>query len=350
MLYSLQAYRGLAVLLVVLYHGTNIVARRYGLAPLNDVFSFGFSGVHLFFVLSGFIILTAHIRDIDTPARLGWYVKRRLIRIYPIYWIAFLFLGGWKLISVKPDIENFLLNAFLFTANGKLVIPVSWTLRYEIIFYAMFAVLVVSKRVGIVVVAAWFLAILSNFGNASLVILDPFNLLFIFGLTASALFFRLKHVDTRAVNLIAATSLAAGALLFLGTAFYYSTLGVDEGAWPQHSVTILGFGLASALLVLASASPAIDNFFRERDLLQLIGNASYSIYLVHLPAEKSAYSVIQSINPMVGKDGAQSQIASDLQLLYIAIVGVLAGILLHLKVERPLLDFLRRRLKAGRPA
>ena len=71
MLYSLQAYRGLAVLLVVLYHGNNIVARRYGLAPLNDVFSFGFSGVHLFFVLSGFIILTAHIRDIDTPARLG---------------------------------------------------------------------------------------------------------------------------------------------------------------------------------------------------------------------------------------------------------------------------------------
>ena len=62
MLYSVQAYRGIAVLLVALFHGTIRVEKEYGLAPLNDVFSMGFSGVHLFFVLSGFILRTTLVK------------------------------------------------------------------------------------------------------------------------------------------------------------------------------------------------------------------------------------------------------------------------------------------------
>ena len=67
MLYSIQAYRGLAVLIVVFFHGASKVGRKYGIVPFNDFFDTGFSGVHLFFVLSGFIIVTAHVKDIDVP-------------------------------------------------------------------------------------------------------------------------------------------------------------------------------------------------------------------------------------------------------------------------------------------
>lgn len=348
MLYTVQAYRGLAVILVVLFHGTIIVANRYGVPPFLDVFRFGFSGVHLFFVLSGFIILTAHIKDIGVPGRLGWYVSRRVIRIYPLYWIIFFVWGGWKLVSLNPNINEFALNAFLFTSKSKLVIPVSWTLLYEILFYAIFAVLVIHKRIGVSLIVIWFVSILFTKGSVSYHFLHPFNLLFIFGLTAAALFHWLKKLSASAIKIISMTSLALGAIMFLGTAVYYSTLTVDQSAWPEHPVTIIGFGLASFLLVVASASESIDNFFKERSLLGLIGNGSYAIYLVHIQFEKIAYDAVKSVD-RIWKAGEQSQIISDLLLLFIAIVAVLCGIIIHLAVERPLLSFLREKVNtAGR--
>lgn len=350
MLYSIQAYRGIAVLLVALFHGTIRVEQEYGLAPLNDVFSLGFSGVHLFFVLSGFIILTAHIRDVGVPSRLSWYLKRRFIRIYPIYWVVLLVLGGWQLLFVKGDLEEFALNAFFFMSNGRLVIPVSWTLLYEVIFYVMFAVLVVNRRIGIVVMAAWLAAILWSWGSASLHILHPFNLLFLIGLASGALFFRLRAAAPSAIGIISAGSFAVGVVLFVGTAVAYSGLGVAATAWPDHPLTILGFGLATALLVLGAASPRIEAFFRERELLLLMGNASYSIYLVHLWAEKTAYKLVKALNPELAAGTGQNPFVSDLLLLFIVVVAVLCGILVHLKIERPLLAYLREKMRATRAA
>jgi exopolysaccharide production protein ExoZ len=347
MLYSIQAYRALAVLLVVLFHGTIRVERLYGIAPFHDVFSLGFSGVHLVFVLSGFIILTAHVKDIGEPGRLFWYLKRRLIRIYPIYWIMFFVLGGWKLVSVEADIQEFALNAFLFMSNTRLVIPVSWTLLYEIIFYAIFAVLVVNKRIGLVVIAVWCSSVLLSWGSASHHILHPFNLMFIFGLLASVLFLQVKKLGTGATNTISALSFGLGAIIFVGTAAYYSTLIVDGSEWPAHPVTIIGFGLATVLLVLGTASPSIEHFFRQRHLLGLIGNASYAIYLVHVWAQKTAFKLVQAINPMLADGVGESQVVSDLLLILIAVVAALCGVAIHLKVERPLLSFVREKMNAG---
>jgi exopolysaccharide production protein ExoZ len=345
MLYAIQAYRGLAVLLVVFFHGSIIVAQRYGVPPFFNVFSLGFSGVYLFFVLSGFIILTAHAKDIGDPRRLAWYAARRLIRIYPIYWLLFLVWGGWKLVSIKPDPAEFLRNAFLFMSSEKLVIPVSWTLLYEIIFYALFAVLVINKRIGMAVFGIWFLAILAHWGTAGPHILHPFNLLFVFGLTAAAVSFQLRKLRAGARRAGAMAGLVLGIIVFLGTAAYYSTLPVAESAWPEHPVAILGFGLGSALLVLASASESIDRFFRQRHLVALIGNASYSIYLAHIQFEKIAFNAVKSVG-WIWKDGERSSVIADLLLVYIAGVAVLCGVIIHLKIERPLLAFLRGKLNS----
>ena len=162
MLYSIQAYRGFALLLVVLFHGTYRVEHNYGIEPFFNIFDFGFSGVHLLFVLSGFIILTAHVKDIGSPGQLFWYLKRRLIRIYPIYWLIFFVLGGWKLLSLKMNIDDFFLNAFLFSSNTKLVIAVSWAMLYEIIFYLIFAILVINKKIGSITIVVWLALILLN--------------------------------------------------------------------------------------------------------------------------------------------------------------------------------------------
>ena len=348
MLYSIQAYRGFAVLLVVLFHGASKVGGKYGIVPFDDFFDFGFSGVHLFFVLSGFIIVTAHVKDIGVPKQLFWYLKRRLIRIYPIYWIIFFVLGGWKLVSVNVNIEDFFLNAFLFKSNMGLVISVSWTMLYEIIFYLIFAVLVINKKIGVTAIVVWFALISLNWGNSTYHILHPFNLLFIFGMLASALRFKLKEMDPGRASLISKISFGLGVILFMGSAVYYSNLDVGITEWPAHPVTILGFGIASALLVLGSVSQEIENFFRKRHVLELIGDASYSIYLVHLWVQKMSFKLLKFLNSSLTDGEGQSMFVSDMLLVFIVVMSVLIGILIHLKVERTLLFVIRKKMNVAK--
>jgi peptidoglycan/LPS O-acetylase OafA/YrhL len=342
MIYTVQAWRGLAVVLVVLFHGSGMVSARYGVEPLGGVFRYGFSGVHLFFVLSGFIILSAHARDIGRPGRVFYYLGRRIIRIYPLYLLIFMIWGGWRLFVGKMPPAEFFSNAILFSSHSKLVIPVSWTLAYEIIFYLLFCGLILSRWIGFAVILAWAVAVVLNDGQAGYHALHRFNLLFIFGLLAGLGFFQARKLPRNIRNALSDASLALGALTFAGTAYYYSTLNLGPSDWPEHPLTILGFGLASALLLLAAASDRVEGFFARFGLAGLLGNASYSIYLVHLQFERMALDATKPIAWIWS--GAKDRLTSNLLLALVAITAVALGIAVHLKVERPLLAFLRSRL------
>ena len=122
---------------------------------------------------------------------------------------------------------------------------------------------------------------------------------------------------------------------------------------PYHPITILGFGFSSALLVLGSVSPEIESFFRKHHVLRLIGDASYSIYLVHLWALNASFNLVRSLmertfNITLDDGMGQSLLISDLLLVFIVALSVLFGILIHLKVERPLLHFLRKKMHAAK--
>src|SRR4051812_18041777 len=84
---TLQALRGAACLLVVVLHTAGVEA-KFGLrfAPLRPVQWFGYAGVDLFFVLSGFIIAATPRADLGRPRRLPAYLFRRAWRIYPTFW------------------------------------------------------------------------------------------------------------------------------------------------------------------------------------------------------------------------------------------------------------------------
>ena len=84
---TLQAGRGIAALLVVLYHASGLFSsnKYWQTIVLKGVFGFGFAGVEYFFVLSGFIMLHVHRKDIGKPAALVSYFRKRIERIYPAY-------------------------------------------------------------------------------------------------------------------------------------------------------------------------------------------------------------------------------------------------------------------------
>jgi peptidoglycan/LPS O-acetylase OafA/YrhL len=338
-LHTVQIYRAVAVLLVVLFHGSAFILSRYMVAPLGNIFQTGFSGVFLFFVISGFIILTAHYCDVGRPCRLWYYLSRRLIRIYPFFWVVLMVWGGWRVFTDGITVADLASNALVFK-GAPLIIPVSWTLRYEIIFYGLFGAAIISKRLGVMVFAGWSGLQWVSGPTALKWLIDPMNVLFLMGLVVAVLYIRLKSLGVNLRDGLGWVLLALGAMGFISTMAIYSRMDVDINAWPEHPVAILGFGGSSALLLLASVSGAINRMMGQWRLMALIGNASYSIYLTHAPFGKLAWNLLRPIKPLW--QGVPEAWVANLLLAWVAIISVWAGILVHLKIEQPMLAYLRR--------
>ncbi len=145
MLVNIQLLRFLAALVVVFYHVHGHVLAANG--PEKGLFwpfsLFGYAGVDVFFVISGFVIWHT------TRSLRGWnwsldFAYRRATRIYTGYWPYFLLmlLFLWFFSSKRLETVSYLDSFFLLPSSvGALVLPVSWTLTYELYFYALFALL-----------------------------------------------------------------------------------------------------------------------------------------------------------------------------------------------------------------
>lgn len=146
----LDAIRGIAILLVLLFHFTvryeqMYPQHRFGQAlPLSV--PFGWTGVELFFMISGFVIyLTIQHKSSATE-----FLVCRLSRIFPPYWVAILLVipAEWLHIHLfgvpnRLSWHQILSNVFMMTGltHGRVVSGVFWTLFIEVKFYILFALL-----------------------------------------------------------------------------------------------------------------------------------------------------------------------------------------------------------------
>jgi exopolysaccharide production protein ExoZ len=213
------------------------------------------------------------------------------------------------------------------------ILYVAWTLYHEVMFYAVFALLILDQRTGMVALVAWLLAslvALATQPQSSWVFwCSPLNLLFAVGMGVA---WRMRRG-----RLPFATSIAAGGVLL------FVCVGIDEvylGAVSRGAGSMLyGLGAAMALAGLVSLEQA--GHIRTPSVLRLIGDASYSIYLVHLP-----------VLSLLAKSDLQMRVAAAVtptaSFMLMTVLAVLPGIGVHLWVERPLLRLLsvRRRTPA----
>src|SRR5205814_8762789 len=99
---SLTSLRAIAAALVFFYHFIYLRNQVPARNPLQAMIQNGFIGVTVFFVLSGFVLTLRYYRDIDGKTfRWGGYIRRRVARIYPIY---FFILAGIALLHVHLNI------------------------------------------------------------------------------------------------------------------------------------------------------------------------------------------------------------------------------------------------------
>ena len=158
---ALQILRALAALSVALLHvledADRISARLGGSLALAKQWPLA-SGVDLFFVISGFVMVYASRDLFGSLAHAGPFLRRRFARIAPIYWIitvVYLILSLGNLAPLnraKPDLWE-IIASFLFIPwikGGTLEIQpaynLGWSLNYEMFFYGLFALVLGFQR------------------------------------------------------------------------------------------------------------------------------------------------------------------------------------------------------------
>ena len=199
---SLQCFRGVAALAIVLHHAG--LSTNAFIESLPAVFNYfchiSFLGVDFFFVLSGFIILNSHLSDEKNSRALKRYLIKRFIRIFPAYWLisALLILCYTLLPTLSQGTRtefSLLSSLLLLPATAPPVLSVAWTLIYEVMFYIIFVTFFISLRLFITVVCVWISVISLNFLFTHYepyspwlkLILNPINSEFIFGMMVAYL-------------------------------------------------------------------------------------------------------------------------------------------------------------------
>ena len=245
----------------------------------------GWSGVDLFFVISGFV-MTYTVRY-HHYSRMG-FLFRRIARIVPMYWAVTLLTAALALFA--PSIfktthfgwSNFIQSCLFFPSrdpiNGEIkpLLHLGWTVNFEMLFYVLFSLLLnvtAWKRTAALLFGFGILIMIRSFAHPTLAPLiawgDPVTLEFVFGCAVAADYINFSQPR---FSLIAAITLLVTSicLIIVGSS-------LDDG---------LGFrwffrGIPAAGIVLAAVAIGRSRMIQS-SFLHRIGDATYSIYLTHI--------------------------------------------------------------------
>ena len=234
-IHSLQAMRAIAAWLVIIDHTLLEMSSNNVKDPLTHVaWTLGSLGVSIFFVISGFIMVHISWHAFGQRTSTTRFITRRVIRIAPLYWVATLAALAYHKVSATHgahDGWSELLRSITFIPyagnqnSWSPILPQGWTLSYEMMFYAIFAIGLFFRRVIALSIIVFSLGLLVVFGPQAEVaeiafISSPIILWFVLGIAIATL---------------------------------WEWRGLKEPAW------------------LASSAACLERF----------GNASYSTYLFH---------------------------------------------------------------------
>ena len=282
---ELQGLRGIAVLSVVLYH----CHPRFTGTWFYPVSLWGWTGVNLFFVLSGFLITSILLESRNKPHYFRNFYGRRALRIWPVYVLVLVvcylnapwFIGPtvWVAIRTAPWWAYLLFLQNLFHLTLPPAIGPTWSLAIEEQYYFLWAPVVRVLR------APWLLVcILGSF------------------LIAAPLF-RMSHFSwiTPTHTLTHIDGIAMGSLLALGL----YTLPIRRRVWLAIGLIAMPVGLISAATI-AGGTAFLDtahttlfggavlssiastgarnpvNAILSRGPLAYYGRISYGLYMTHI--------------------------------------------------------------------
>lgn len=316
--------------MVLLHHASLGSEFFYGGKAFSGFFEFGYIGVDFFFVLSGFVIYSAHCNDQNSFNAALIFLKKRIIRIYP----PFIVISASLLFLYKayPDLSNG--NREISVASSIFLLPdypsrpalnVSWTLMHEMLFYIVFLLYFSSKKFFYLFFCVWILLILSildKSGDTNVgFLLSAHNLQFFIGMLAAIAV--KKGKEKYFYNFIGL--LVVSISLILKKELHISCI-------EDLHILLNGIGFMCLTIGLCS----IENRMDYPKILIFFGSASYSIYLIHDPI----ISVLNRISMKIS--GCDINLHPNYYFTAIVLSSLLLGVLYHLIWEKPITSFLKK--------
>jgi exopolysaccharide production protein ExoZ len=337
---SIQYLRACAALMVVFHHARD----QFTDFPAPFRTSAGQAGVDLFFVISGFVMVFVTSTRERSPRQ---FLASRATRIVPIYW--FYTLVCFALICIAPQLfraneasARHLILSLLFVphaiaATGSVLSPLvklGWTLNYEVFFYLVFTAtmfVATPKRVlittcilaGLIAARPISLILGMHIGDVANWYTDQIIGEFVLGMLIARAYFdrKLDWLGTIPAGILIV--IASGAMVL--------------GAPYVDTARLAVFGVPAAMIVVGSLAIEARGAIRCWPLLLLIGDASYSLYLVQIfPIAVLRY--LWRRHDL----SVQSWPWAILFVTCSILAAVLFALVSYLAIERPSLRWLRR--------
>jgi peptidoglycan/LPS O-acetylase OafA/YrhL len=338
---NLQAIRGFSCLLIAVAHAFSWES-RFGLSvfPSRVMGFVGHIPIDLLFVTSGFILTYAHFGPGKRSGGIGTYLWRRAWRVFPTYWTALalavasytLVFGYplpapgwgyvWDMAWLRPRIEH------------PHVLPVAWTMVYEVLFYGVFGLaLIVPRWASLTGVGVW-AAITIGLAVAAVEpqnttlrhLLSPFMLELLAGCLVAWAVTRTRVFPSTALG-IGLVWMVGGVAL---ACYRYPIL------MAMTSYRVVLMGVPAALLVYGTTTA--ERFgWRAPQWLCRVGDKSYSIYLVHWIAQSVVFYVTLWMNM------SHSKTWHVVWLGMMIVAGIGSGLVFYQLVEKPVMSVVRNK-------
>jgi peptidoglycan/LPS O-acetylase OafA/YrhL len=307
---ALDGLRGAAIVAVMLHNFSAV-----GATGVARALEWGWMGVQLFFVLSGFLITRILLEADRTPGVLRAFMARRALRVVPLYFATlFVYFVVVPRVFDAPTVvaaEPHQLWYWLFASNwgdplgfGAPGLQHLWSIAVEIQFYLLWPLVAIGahdRRLRRLCLAIVFLSLVSNVG-----------LRVGWSASASAVYkFTITRMSAPAIGALAALLTRRSAWCSLYEK-YSGALGWGSfgallllGAWRhgfQHTdavVQTIGFALvallcAQWLLTIVLGVPALGGAAQALPSwrpLRALGKLSYGMYVLHYPLHWAAMKV-----------------------------------------------------------
>lgn len=340
---SIQSLRGLAAMLVVMFHFRTDLAQTFPIA--DRIFGCGSIGVDLFFMISGFIVyyvIKDENKGFDSSCE---FMIKRLCRILPPYIIATLFVAGksWEAWQVT-------LNSFLFLPKdtsqiapyfGYAKLNVGWTLNYEFMFYSLSALALIFKKSKFYILTALIIIFVAtpsvingpsdalvktNYGLPGYLALltNGMMLEFIAGILAGYITLNKNCIGPKVAWQI---SLIISVAYFMYVVFGFGS-GLGNGQY--------GFATASFFLLLVTTGYESRFGINPPLFLTAVGTISFSVYLMHKRGMSIASKIIYRIY-----DGEYAGLVATVIAL---VLTVIFSMIFYEYIEVKLCNLIRRKI------
>jgi peptidoglycan/LPS O-acetylase OafA/YrhL len=358
---ELDGVRGIAILLVLGFHFIPATGPLHFLAFL---FQIGWTGVDLFFVLSGYLITGILLDSVGRPSYYRNFIVRRTLRIFPAYflslaicailtyypgpvrWKDFFSAGGWWYVSYLGNIQVTLQNAW----PALYLLTPLWSLQIEEQFYLTFPFIVKAakrKSLAVILFASVIFALVLRLVLAvaapkflfGAYVLMPCRMdaLAMGGLIAIAKRDAPEWLTRRWIP--RATALSALIFVLICAIWNPSPWSAPMRTIGYTALDVACTGLL--VMLIGTRRPSLVAFCRTRALVW-IGTISYGLYLLHVPAAVFERRLLQHVVRVVPNGSAD--------LLFSTIAGIAAAAISWWLFESPILKLKDRFTVRATPA